>query len=42
MRNDEEYQYVSVWEFAGTDNEPVLHKEPLACEVLQPTVRSYK
>ena len=42
MRNDEEFQYVSVWEFAGVDIEPKLHKEPLVFEVLQPTVRSYK
>ena len=41
-RNDEEYQYVSVWEFTGTDTEPELQKEPLVFEVLQPTVRSYK
>jgi succinate dehydrogenase / fumarate reductase flavoprotein subunit len=42
MRNDDEYQYVSVWEFNGVDKEPILHKEPLVFEVLQPTVRSYK
>ena len=42
MRNDEEYQYVSVWEFDGVEKEPVLHKEDLKFEVLQPTIRSYK
>ncbi len=41
-RNDSEYQYVSVWEFNGVKNEPVLHKENLEFEVLKPTVRSYK
>lgn len=41
-RNDEEFQYVSVWEFNGVGIEPNLHKEPLEFEELKPTVRSYK
>ncbi len=41
-RNDDEYQYVSVWGFNGVSNEPILHKEELEFEVLKPTVRSYK
>ena len=41
-RNDEEYQYVSVWEFQGVGVAPKLHKEELEFAVLQPTIRSYK
>jgi succinate dehydrogenase / fumarate reductase flavoprotein subunit len=42
MRNDDEFQYVSVWEHKGVGIEPELHKEELEFEVLKPTVRSYK
>jgi len=42
QRNDEDYQYVSVWEFNGVGIEPELHKEELVFEELKPTVRSYK
>ena len=42
LRNDEEYAYVSVWEYTGVGNEPVLHKEPLAFENVQLATRSYK
>ena len=42
MRNDDEYQYVSVWEHKGVGIEPELHKEELEFEVLKPTIRSYK
>jgi succinate dehydrogenase / fumarate reductase flavoprotein subunit len=41
-RNDAEYQYVSVWQFNGVGIEPILHKEPLDFEEIQPSVRSYK
>ena len=42
QRNDEEFSYVSAWEFRGVGNEPVLHKEPLTFEYVHPTQRSYK
>jgi succinate dehydrogenase / fumarate reductase flavoprotein subunit len=42
LRNDEEYQYVSVWGFNGVGIEPELHKEELKFEELKPTIRSYK
>jgi len=42
LRNDKEYQYVSVWEHAGVGVEPILHKEELKFEVLKPSIRSYK
>lgn len=40
-RNDEEYQFISAWEWNNTSM-PILHKEPLSFEVIQPIVRSYK
>jgi succinate dehydrogenase / fumarate reductase flavoprotein subunit len=40
-RNDENYAYVSAWEFKG-DNQWELHKEELKFEVAKPTQRSYK
>ena len=41
-RNDEDYSYVSAWEFTGVENKPTLHKEDLAFEYVPPTQRSYK
>ncbi len=40
FRKDEEYSYVSAWEYQKGDF--VLHKEQLKFEFVQPTVRSYK
>ena len=42
MRNDDEYSYVSVWQFEGVNIAPTLHKEELKFGVLKPSVRSYK
>lgn len=41
-RNDREFAFVSVWEFRGVGEEPVLHKEPLAFEYVPLSTRSYK
>ena len=40
-RNDAEYQFISAWEW-NNRSVPILHKEPLSFEVIQPIVRSYK
>ena len=42
QRNDEEFSYVSAWEYQGPDRPPLLHKEPLAFEYVHPSQRSYK
>jgi succinate dehydrogenase / fumarate reductase flavoprotein subunit len=42
QRNDEDYAYVSAWEFKGLDQDPALHKEPLRYENIKLAVRSYK
>lgn len=42
LRNDRDFAYVAAWEFTGVGKEPVLHKEPLTFEYVQPSVRSYK
>ncbi|WP_025126063.1 fumarate reductase/succinate dehydrogenase flavoprotein subunit [Myroides odoratimimus] len=42
-RNDAEFQYISAWEWPGSlDKEPILNKEELKFEFVQPTIRSYK
>ncbi len=41
-RDDENFSFVSVWEYAGEGKEPILNKEELKFENLKPTVRSYK
>lgn len=41
-RDDENYSYVSVWEYAGDDTAPNMHKEQLAFEYVTPSQRSYK
>jgi succinate dehydrogenase / fumarate reductase flavoprotein subunit len=42
LRDDENFAYVAAWEFAGTGNKPVLHKEALEYEHVHMTQRSYK
>ena len=41
-RDDENYAYVSAWEFKGKSAEPTLHKEKLIFENVKLSVRSYK
>jgi succinate dehydrogenase / fumarate reductase, flavoprotein subunit len=42
QRDDEKFSYVAAWEFTGTGQPPVLHKEHLTFEYVKPTQRSYK
>lgn len=42
LRDDENFAYVAAWEFTGTGNQPVLHKEELKFENVKLTQRSYK
>ncbi|HYF38697.1 MAG TPA: fumarate reductase/succinate dehydrogenase flavoprotein subunit [Gemmatimonadales bacterium] len=42
LRNDEEFAYVAAWEHAGSEQEPLLHKEPLKFEYVSLAQRSYK
>ncbi|HEY2830370.1 MAG TPA: fumarate reductase/succinate dehydrogenase flavoprotein subunit, partial [Thermoanaerobaculia bacterium] len=41
-RNDDQYLYVSAWEYAGEKGEPRLHQEPLVYEEVKLATRSYK
>ena len=41
-RDDEDYRFVSVWEYKGDKKEPALHKEPLVYEEVKLATRSYK
>lgn len=41
-RDDENFAFVGVWEYNGTEREPVLNKEPLNYEEVNFTTRSYK
>ncbi|MCI0718474.1 MAG: fumarate reductase/succinate dehydrogenase flavoprotein subunit [Acidobacteria bacterium] len=42
LRNDEQFSFVSAWEYQGADRAPLLHKEPLTYEEVKMTQRSYK
>ena len=42
LRDDERFAYVSAWEYAGENAEPVLNKEPLVFENVKLSQRSYK
>lgn len=42
LRDDENFAYVAAWEFTGTGNQPMLHKEDLKFENVKLTQRSYK
>src|SRR6056297_993636 len=41
-RDDDNFTFVSCWEYKGEDKEPVLHKEDLVFENVKLTQRSYK
>lgn len=41
-RDDANFSHVSVWEYRGESEEPLMHKEPLLFEYVTPTQRSYK
>jgi succinate dehydrogenase / fumarate reductase flavoprotein subunit len=41
-RDDAHFSYAAAWEYAGEGKAPVLNKEPLAFETVQPSQRSYK
>lgn len=42
LRDDQNFTFVSAWEFKGVDKEPVLHKEPLNYENIEVKQRNYK
>ncbi len=42
QRDDDNYAFVSAWEWRGDDVEPVRYREPLEFEYVLPTRRSYK
>jgi len=42
VRKDEEFTFVSAWEFNGVGQKPILHKEPLVFENVELATRSYK
>ncbi len=42
LRDDENFSFVSAWQYMGDENEPVLNKEPLEFEYVALTQRSYK
>ena len=42
QRNDQDYCFVSCWEYKGVGTAPVMHKEPLTFETIHLAQRSYK
>jgi succinate dehydrogenase / fumarate reductase flavoprotein subunit len=42
LRDDENFKYVSAWEYTGVGKTPNLHKEPLEFEYVKLAQRSYK
>jgi len=42
MRNDDQFMYVSAWEYKGAGQPEELHKEDLNFEFVHPSQRSYK
>ena len=42
LRDDENFSYVSAWEYTNDDSLPVLHKEPLEFKYVPLSQRSYK
>jgi succinate dehydrogenase / fumarate reductase, flavoprotein subunit len=42
LRDDENFSYAAAWEYTGSGQAPVLHKEDLTFEYVTPSQRSYK
>lgn len=42
LRKDDEFFYVSAWEYRGEGQQQALHKDPLVYEFVKPSQRSYK
>ncbi|KGN81688.1 succinate dehydrogenase [Porphyromonas cangingivalis] len=42
LRHDDQFAYVSCWEYQGEDKDPVMHKEPLEYEFIVRQQRNYK
>jgi len=42
LRHDDDFAYVAAWEYTGTAQAPILHKEPLEYEFIELKQRSYK
>jgi len=42
LRDDAGFSHVAAWEYTGPGAPPILHKEPLSFENVQPSQRSYK
>src|SRR5712691_4818711 len=42
LRDDEHFAHVAAWEYAGDDQAPRRHQEPLHFEYVHPSQRSYK
>jgi succinate dehydrogenase / fumarate reductase flavoprotein subunit len=42
LRDDANFSHVAVWEYQSGGKRPVLHKEPLRFEAVEPSQRSYK
>ena len=42
QRDDANYSHVSVWQYHGDNQAPVMHKEPLIFENVTPSQRRYK
>jgi len=40
-RHDDQFQYVAAWEHTAPGQAPILHKEDLVFEEVQPSIRSY-
>jgi len=42
LRHDDQFAYVSAWEWTGEGDAPILHKEALSYEAIEMKARSYK
>jgi succinate dehydrogenase / fumarate reductase flavoprotein subunit len=42
LRDDEQFAYVSAWQYSGEGKEPILNKEPLSFDYVPLSQRSYK
>ena len=42
LRHDDQFSYVSCWEYQGDDKAPIMHKETLEYEYIERSQRNYK
>jgi len=42
QRHDDDYAFISAWQYSGNTSQPILNKETLDFEFIKPNTRNYR